>query len=449
MQKRGLAALAFVLLIGAVFFMMTAAVSTSVTQKQSVASFGNLKQRCRYAAYTGLQEALARMTADLNYTGVSLDNPVPGDPEALFDLEVYNNYFGTFVNPAPDGVVVPNKEVYIKTKGHLAASVTTRNITVGMATLGFVGENHFNGAGVGTRGVTVINSRTDSYRSSSGKPSKYPYEWGCLWTNGTKNAMILNNADIRGYVMTGPFSDLSQSIVKTGTTTISGNSKAVEAANTSIKRVPKYRPPFHPRDAVAVQAVNGSPLSFTPRGWRNLTIENSATVTLAPGDYYISGKLTVRTNGKIVLAAGATKTNPVTLYVGEGVEIASAFVNDIPVKSAGPGALRILFVGNGRPGAPLALTMTDSKGTFIAAGKGLEANLTRSELWGSIKGLELRLVDSKVHYDKEIFKFFQPSYVAWTLQGLVEDDDLPIDESDDGGDAGDAGDAGGDAGGGS
>ncbi|MBI3926784.1 MAG: hypothetical protein HY319_14685 [Armatimonadetes bacterium] len=447
--RKGIAALALVLLIATTFALMTAAVGTLVTERNRKATEAGYDLRCRYAAYSAVQYALHKLNGDPRYDpGEELtDVPLIGDPSITWSLRIYNNYEGSFANPTPNGVTVPSGMVFIEAQGDVAGRPGIWS--AGMSSLGWRGDWMFRHAAIGTRQVTLSNgSETNSYRTSAGSMTvKDKDRRGTVLTNSIQpGGLTVDASSVKGYAVIGPMGEPATVI-----TAVNGGEilPTLEPApsirvNTGVRRVPRYIPPYNPTSATTVLDYTGGDHTVPPDAYASITADGG-TLRFQAGVYYVKDRLTVKGGARVELDPLQNQDNFTSIYVGEKVELLQgSCINETLGKAkvagggtpGGPMTLRFFFVGTGVPGfSELELDMDNSQGWFVASGKNLQVKLTNnSTLWGAVKGATATLDGSRIHYDKDLYNLEKPGMMAWSLQGLMTDSgDLPIEDSYEGG----------------
>ena len=449
----GFAVLALVFLIAGVFILMTVGVGDSVNLGIKHAARSSLERRTNYAAYGSMQLALDELSSNKLYSCDVHNVPVPEDPDLIFDLKIENNYDGSLSpNPTAGGIAVPVGMAYIETKSDFRDYVG--KYTSKVYSKAYLGNYQNNYAVVGTANVTISNSTIDAYYvrdSGTGVFTLKASGAGRVATNGLKAGDLAlqaggittaggNTTVIDTSLYWGPrgapgvISDPGPPGVRWN-----GDAPRVKAELGAPIRVPRFRPPRDPSDALS---STGTVINWTasnslaPANYKSLTVSNNAILTLGPGEYFIANNVTL-TNCEVRLA-GVSAVAPCDLYVGANVTISNSKVNwtnrlgssdfslyptptvlttgnpaDVPPlldsirlgqqALLGPRTLRIFFVGSGAPRYKdcTLIAQNNSKISLHASGKAMKVELlSGTEAWGGFKGYSFLAANSILHYHK-------------------------------------------------
>lgn len=441
-RAAGFALLAFVILIGSVFVMMSAGAGDRVLMGERQASRAQYHKRTNYAAYGCMQLALDKLTTDLTY---SLDPTesgiVPNDPELSYELSIYNNYLGTYSNPAPDGRWVPKYMVYIKAKCDFREYPGKYTSTI--FSKGYVGGQASDYAIVGTEQVTLVNGTVDSWWIREKDVPPYgtrkwllPSVSGRITTNSIQdNGILIYGPDsvVNASLKWGPSGNEASvlNITDSAQWNPSGSSYMTKAASTFPVRVPRFHPPRDPKTAVADYVAN--PVDNIPPGdYRSLNIINaSVNLTMPPSlpsppnenKFYVANNVTI-VNSTVNLL-GARADIPCDIYIGKGFNAINSQINwsntpsqnlppnkpNTPHPAAaglitqellGPRTLRIFFVGSGAPKfKDCDFSASNCTMSLHAAGKAMRVVLKdRTILWGGVKGHQVTVANSTIHYHR-------------------------------------------------
>ena len=442
-RTAGLAILAIVLLIGSVFVMMTAGAGDRVLMGERQASRAQYHRRTNYAAYGCMQLALDKLTSDLTYSIDPVESGiVPNDQELTYELSIYNNYLGNFTNPAPDGRWVPKYMVYIKAKCDFREYPGKYTST--MFSKGYVGGQASDYAIVGTESVNVTNSTVDSWWIREKEILPYgTRKWLIPSVSGriTTNSIQANGISISGSSVVnaslkwGPSGNEAEvlNITAPAVWNPSGSSYMTKAASTFPVRVPRFHPPRDPKFATDDYLAVPNDVIY-PKDFKSLAIINTNATLMMPPDldivshpnlnkFYVANNITIA-NSTVTLT-GATASIPCDIYVGRGVSAINSTINwantpspnlppntpGTPHPSAaaltsqeilGPRTMRIFFVGSGAPKfKDCNFYASNSTMSLHAAGKAMTVSLTNNTiLWGGVKGFEVKLQDSTIHYHR-------------------------------------------------
>lgn len=432
----GFAVVALVLVIAFMFVLMTAGTGDTVNLGLRNATRGTMERRTNYGAYGALQLGLDELNRNYTYSCDTHSASVPGDPELVFDLRICNNYDSSLTPNPPVGVSgpVPDKMVYIEAKCDLRDYIGQYTTTV--YSKAALGRYESKSTIVGTDQVTITNSTVDAYYVDSATNALR------LWLKGVIQTNSVQDGGIR---LAGPHTFIKSGMVwgpkgqptvidnpgppdVTWTSDPTGN--AIES--TGVHRVPRFRPPTDPTAALGpggTVANYGVPTSITPANFKSLSV-NGTSLTVAQGEYFIAGNLTL-TNSELILS-GATGAAPCDIYVGGNVTIDNSQVNwanrlgqadpaaypnllVAPAPGAlgpvqlgqqavlGPRTLRVFFVGSGAPRYKDStfIARNNSKLSLVAAGKAMKVELrSGTEAWGGFKGAQVLMENSMLHYHK-------------------------------------------------
>jgi hypothetical protein len=437
-RRSGFAMLAMVILIAAAFALMTMSTTDSVTLGLQHAAKTSTERRTSYGAYGAVQLAIDELSTNPNYACDVNNVTVAADPEMVYCLRIVNNYTGALSpNPTTDGIKVPTGMAYIEARCDLRDYIG--KYTNKVFSKAYLGNYESNYCVVGTDQVTIVNSTIDAYFvRGSGTYTLRP---------SGANRIATNSVQAGGLSLAGPNTKIDASLYwgPSGPATVVSNpgppavtvnttSPRVQGQLTGPVRVPRYRPPRDPSDALAPTGVVSNIITSTTLGPANYKAVNvtGATLTLQAGEYFIAKNLDL-TNCNVELS-GVSAGAPCDLYVGGNVTINNSNVNwanrlgssdpavyptmmtgrpgDVPLvlDSAalgaqavlGPRTMRIFFVGSGAPrfkdGTFIA---NNSRVCLHAAGKAMKVELSNgTEMWGGFKGSRFSCVNSTLHYHK-------------------------------------------------
>lgn len=480
--RNGLTAVALVLVVAAAFMIMTAGAGDSVNLGLQHASRVHYERRTNYAAYGAMQLALDKLNTDRLYSTIDHNVVVPGDDELVYDLEIYNNYDGSFVNPAPDGRIVPKYMAYIKTKSDFRAY--PGKYTTSMYSKGYLGNYLENFAVVGTDQVTITNSTVDGFFVASTRTGLQlkPSSAGRVATNSVQDAgLVLNGTatNVSCNLIWGPYGNES-TVYRQLNGAQFDPAKYTKGPGRMPIRVPRFRPPRDPRPALSAAPINISASQALPEGDYNTVNVTGCTLTLTPGKKYFIAQDFRLQGATLTLSGTPDGSTPCDIYIGRNFDIDNSTVNwdNIPTTAnladqavKGPRVLRVYFVGSGAPRyKDSTLTIkNNSKVSMHASGKALKTELlSGSEMWGGVKGFRFTADNAQLHYHRveltttmaavpplpqaglaSLFPAFAvgvlaaapppvPAYpvqpmpdAAWCLQGLADEDAEANEAADD------------------
>ncbi|MBS2036534.1 hypothetical protein JST97_16195 [bacterium] len=438
----GFAVVALVLVIAFMFVLMTAGTTDSVNLGLRNTTRGTLERRTNYGAYGAMQLALDELNTSYVYSCDVHGASVPGDPELVYDLRICNNYNNDLAPNPPAGVTsaIPKGMVYIEAKCDLRDYIG--QYTTKVYSKAALGSYTSNTTIIGTDQVTITNSTIDGYSVpvNAGAGSLKPYLSGAIVTNSVQAGGITlagPNTVIKSGLFWGPKGPASvlSNPGPPGVTWTSTPPGWAAPQDPTPSRVPRFRPPRDPSDALSPAGVVKnitSPDSLTPANFKSISVTGT-TLSLAKGEYFIAGNLTV-TNAE-VKCPDATGSQPCDIYVGGNVTITNSKVNwdnrlgssdpavyptmmtgapgDVPLvldptqlatqALLGPRTLRIFFVGSGAPRYKdcTFIAQNNSKISLVAAGKAMKVELlSGTEAWGGFKGSRFLATNAILHYHR-------------------------------------------------
>ncbi|MBX3169480.1 MAG: hypothetical protein KF760_18915 [Candidatus Eremiobacteraeota bacterium] len=430
-DKTGMALVALVLLITSVFVLMTAGAGELLNTSMRQASRAQSNRRTNYCSYAIMQRALDKLSTNLLY---SVDPAESGawetDPELVYQLTIYNNYAGTFSNPAPDGRYVPPYMVYIKVKADYRDY--PGRFTSSLFSKAYVGGQACNFAIVGTEKVTITDSVVDAWyiRAPVDPAGTYTLTrsgQGRVVTNSIQpNHLNIGGASwVNANVYWGPTglgpSGPGSVLNVTSTVATPIPSGRTQAPATSPTRVPRYHPPANPTLGSMEDKVYGAgTASLAPGAYKSLSV-TGGNLNLAPGEYYFANNITL-TNANVTVPA-VSGAHPCDIYLGKTFTATHSSVNwdhtlktvspEAPLAPAtladqaqkGPRTMRVFFVGSGAPNFKDCkfIVEQNSKVALHASGKAMRVKLTDSVMWGGVKGYEVVLENSQLYYHRVMF----------------------------------------------
>lgn len=103
-----------------VLTMIIGAVGNMSQMNTSSVAVKRWQKQARFAGYAGLQDALARINVDPTYNSPIPATPLDGDPDTLYQVEIFNNFGSTTGQYAPDQKTwVPPGQIYLYSIGML------------------------------------------------------------------------------------------------------------------------------------------------------------------------------------------------------------------------------------------------------------------------------------------------------------------------------------------
>ena len=500
-RRKGFGALAVVLFLASVFTLVTSVIGNDAISLLHNNLGNEFQKRANYCSYAALQKCLAEIDKGTHYDtmgqrywtdwnpGIATTNvTLPGDPECTYTVLADNNSKGVMGNPTftdADGTIVPVGLIYIKVQAFCnpVSTLGGRTYSASVASLGFVGDVHWQHAAMGTNCVTLVNNCTvDSFYSDNitRYPLPAPRSRGRVSSNGVINALNITSGTegpvtIKGDLKWGPGGTeaAALSIDSASLDLLTG----VKVPASTLYRIPRFKPPYNPVNATTAVTLNpGEVRTLAPGAYTSCTVPAGATLILQTHaydnvnqlpctQYFFSESVTI-TGGTVQLQATDTPVNnsSTEVYVGKTCKItANSHVN--PWVSATTGLtsrFQMIFVGNGSPRTPQQCFIDNSEVWGVICGSGLKFSVQNNgQLFGSVRAFDITCSNSSgMHWDAAIGTNDPRIHgvVAWTLKGLVtEGYDGPVDIVVDigsssvsygGGDGGGGDGGGGDGGGG-
>jgi len=421
-ERAGMGLIALILLVTSVFVLMTAGAGDLLNTSLHQASRAQSNRRTSYCSYAIMQRALDKLSSNVPSSLLySVDPAESGtwseDPELIYTLTIYNNYNGTFSNPAPDGRFVPPYMVYIKVKSDYRDYPGRYTST--LFSKAYVGGQASNFAVVGTEKVTIENSVVDAWyvKKTGAGHTLTKSSVGRVVTNSVRpNYLnIGGTSNVDANVFWGPY---GAPTVLNVTLPAVINAARTQQAAPSPTRVPRFHPPMNPgvgaQPPQTFTTTPGGPL--TPGNYKSLTVVGpGTTLNLTSGEYYFADNITI-TNATLAIP-GVTGAAPCDIYVGKSFTAVNSKINwantlktiapdppaDLSLQATlGPRTLRLFYVGSGAPNfKDCQLTATNSTMSLHAAGKAMKVDLLDGTiLWGGLKGFEINLKNSELHYHR-------------------------------------------------
>lgn len=463
-KTRSGSVLALVMFLTFLLFVLTSVIGQNVIQNSSSTSKTMDSKRSRYAAYSGLQLALATLNhkADRDYAvaaPVTLTGSMPDSPAVSFSVTLRNNIYGDL--PAD---VVPVGAVQIDSRAKYRDGVSNREIG------GLVGNAvqfnpSFDQAIYGNAIQLAHNSQSlafdfNKYKKEMRNDSSYDTDTSVQdtqWGSGAKvvcsSSMIAveDASKIHGDVA---YQEAASTTVSaptgipirpvpapsaSGPQLVQGVDYTGKKVAASASALPAVRPPYDKSQATVEltdftgtpikdrqgNVIGYEPVQFEPGAYKNVTVPAGQTATLKPGTYYFAENFVVGGN----LMMDTWGSEPTIIYVGKKM-VVGGLIND----GGKPERLQTYFTDEDNtpdPGETVAtpdkfkvsrLIIDGGRATMTAGGSKLRTKLDHNaQLLGSLIS-DVAIVDngSKVKFDSNLAGQSTLMKSEWKLTGIRE-----------------------------
>ncbi len=359
-QRAGYAFLTIVL-ITALFLGLAGAMGSQILTSLSATKKRLGSSTSRFAAYSGLQNALQELKKDAGWNEDIIGALMPGSNDLSYTVQVTNNTDEARSDPsfdsgeldaqgnmtAPDGTKVPPRAVYCAAMGiHNGQDGVRLHAMAGMVgqsqpqlTHGAFSENLLAMSG---------NSQSKSYDpdnitfspDSNGRVSVSDatqfHDLGDVGTN--RNVSLTDSAMVSGVVFRPSGSSITSSAIAELDAHATGDSRTL----TDPVKVPEYSDPtVIPVNSQSMNVAPGpaamtvAPQSATssepsaldaPTVYRTLYVAEGGTCDVAPGTYFFPDGIDLQ--GTLRATSAVDNDHPIIFYVGNSAEIGpSALVN--------------------------------------------------------------------------------------------------------------------------
>jgi hypothetical protein len=407
-------ALFLVLAVIGVLAIFTAATTMQATSNLGVVSRETQDDQARFVAAAGIQSALARLSAprswpsaanpqgqgdvwscvDYNYEPDHLGLWSSTDPRLHAAVMVYNNTDGAFhrTPQGPDGTAIPAGKILVISKGIIDGKGERRSTTV--AALVKPSGLSFDKAAFGGSEIQIAGSLVDSVDSSVAgwTPASYsPYD---LTTNPQRKATIASNnpgldsiifdntTQIDGNVNSGPNSVLGA---------IAYNGSLVTGSDGTLSSAKDFSTVLPPSDATVL-------------GGGGDALYGAGPTTIAGGVYKISGDLTLSPGAEL------TFSGPTVIFVDGDFTADNAVLN----ADGRPANLQIFLTGD----SSRVAEVRNSEGSLLLAAPNAEATVEGSDIFGSVMGDRVSIINSSLHYDEATENLILGSS-SWTTDSYL------------------------------
>lgn len=457
--------LALVMFLTFLLFVLTSVIGQNVIQNSSSTSKTMDSKRSRYAAYSGLQLALATLNhkADRDYAvaaPVTLTGTMPDSPAVAFSVTLRNNIYGDL--PAE---LVPVGAVQIDSRAQYRDGVVSREIG------GLVGNAvqfnpSFDQAVYGNSVELAHGSKSlafdfNKYTKDLRNDNSYDTDTSVQdsqWGSGGKvvcSSSLITVADaskIHGDVAYQEAATTTTTSAPTGIPIrpvpvpsssgprlVAGVDYTGQKVAASASALPAVRPPYDKSQATAEitdftgtpikdrqgNIIGYDPVQFEPGPYKNVTVPAGQTATLKPGTYYFAENFVVGGN----LLMDTWSNQPTIIYVGKKM-VVNGLIND----GGKPERLQTYFTDEDNtpdPNEPVVapdkfkvsrLILDGGRATMTAGGSKLRAKLDHgAQLLGSLIS-DSAILDngSKVKFDSNLAGQSTLMKSEWKLTGIRE-----------------------------
>lgn len=447
--------LLIVMFMALLLFILTSTVGQSSIQNSGSSAKVLDQKRARYAAYSGLELALAKLNHEANEDfavarPVILTGTMPENPNVKFTVTIRSNLYGDL-----DQSIVPKGAVYLDSQATFNDGSTTRRIG-GLAGNAIQNNPKFDQAVYGAEIMMDQDSETHAYdfhkyvdwmRSIDAYDTDRTVQ-DSTWGSGAKvvcttsNITVNRNSKIYGDVA---FRDApaSSSGLLGGTTSTTSPPPLVAGRDYTGSRVagtanplPAMRPPYDSTMAtIVIPDLRGTPIYdlrgniigynpvTLPKGaYKSVTIPSGQPVTLEAGTYYFADDFNISGNVEL------PPYGQVIIYVGKKM-----FINGKINEGGDPARLQTYFtdedntpdtgetVVNPATFKVSRLQMTGARATMTVGGSNLRSKINNSQLLGSIASNKIDLLNgSKIKFDSNLAGQSTLMKSEWALTGVRE-----------------------------
>lgn len=301
-------------------------------------------KRAKYAAYAGLSEALKELRDDNTWGGPIPETPLLTDPNATYEVQVWNHINGSTGYEGNGGAWVPKGAALLRSIGRVSGQVSGASGLVALA--GYYRPN-FDFALFALGQVSVSDSFVRPYRSD-GNPAQ-PDTAHVASKSTAGPAINVNTSTVEGNLIVGVNGDpaLASAISVSGST-LTGNKKAADdEVNVQRFRDPDPANPssgFPPDRDLTLDG--GGVVRLSPGSYGDITISNGAVLSLIPdttgGAFRVRNLNISGANTRLRVPDDQDGNRPVIIYVEESVNIvgpgSGAPIQDRLVGTFSPGS---------------------------------------------------------------------------------------------------------------
>jgi hypothetical protein len=413
-------ALITVLVLGALFMAVTAAVGTEVVANMSATQNRLGQGRARFAAYSGLQHAVYLLRENPGSIGNLEAVQMPSNPNLSYTVEITDNRAGLDPMTAPDGTPVPPGAVHCASMGvdnekqqlSLHAMTGTLSSRQPVLTYAAFSDNSFQLDGYSL--VDSFDSTTCGWSvDANGRSTPSPMNGeGDVGSN--RYLALLGQSTVNG-----DFFRPALSASSTEVSTPNESEAAVQDLPVPVD-VPKYTAPVSFKVAPTL-APNPASLSVSTSGkptlYKKLVLTGGSVVDVAPGEYYFPEGMQL--DGVIEPEAGVDQDNPIIFYAGDDVSLSDA----ARVNTGGESSLfQLYFVDTGKPTPPRFMMGGGSQFFGTVVGNQVEGVFQDSaELYGGFMGRSVETSGhAKLFFDESLATNELHVAGAWSLSGVTE-----------------------------
>ncbi len=227
--------LAVMLVLIFVAFMFAGGIFTMTQRLVVNTGTTHWQSKCHYAALAAVNEAIARLEANLALEG-DFSGVLEGDDSVRYAYTIFNNLAGQKSGASGQAVLGPDGQTYVPVGTALVLSVgylPDRAEEAAQAVAGLVGYDRFvfDHAAFGHLNVVAQQSVIDSFDSNLLPSLTYPTETIAAWlgTNGVQSGAVqVSNSTVRGHRIAGYGADIGTAIQLSGGNQLRGDNQARE-----------------------------------------------------------------------------------------------------------------------------------------------------------------------------------------------------------------------------
>ena len=462
-KSRSGSILVIVMLITVLLFSLTLVVGQDALQNMGSTSGTMDRKQARYAAFAGLQLALAQLnnTTDEHWASaapVVMPGIIPGNPRLTFEVEIRNNIYGDIA-----ASIVPKGAVKLDSRALFGDSGVTRKVS-GLSGTAIQYNPSFDQAVLSST-VSLVNGSqsiafdftkyTDRSQGVAMNATDTAAAQDSTWKKGGKvvsnehitvdtagfingDVSFQNETTTTGGILggTAPTTPLIKTVHYSGErVTSAGNTIPAARApydkasattdKLSFKGAPIYNTWYDKDGKKHVDLVGYQPVPLDPGPYNNITVPAGETMQLHKGTYYFADTFTV--NGSVVLDG----SGQVIIYVGKKMVVNSG--GDVNF-NGNPRDIQTYFTDEDKTPDPTdklplpttfsvsRLEMDGGKATMLVAGAKLRAKIDHSSrlLGALVSDTALFNDKSTAEFDSNLAGQASLLKSEWKLTGIHE-----------------------------
>lgn len=389
-------------------------------------SDGLRDRQCRYAAYGAIERAFGELDRDPDWrAGWPTPEQMVQNPDISYKLTVRTD--------VPFATLSPN-EIYLFSQGYYKGE--SGRALAAMGGTAFRPGGNFTESAYADRMLNLMDGSTsDGFDSRIGDHWYNPAE-----TDDAKKTLVAKSGHVGGSEnVTLDTSTVDGDVIlpQPSSYQVLGGTQGQQGALNLLgsasytgdvyepnrpRDLPDLSAPFD--DSLAIDVIDAtnfvslpadtdSTPMLSPGAYASVSIPSGQTVRLFPGEYYFKDSLSL---DNATLQIGGT--GDVKIFVGQQMTVINSTVNPSAVdpanKNKKPRNLQILFSGE-----VAQLNIDDSWVSCAVIGRELQANVSRSEFFGSLNAADAIINNSNLHYDKDLASLNVSGFAKWELRGLT------------------------------